>query len=95
MNPSVSTPTPTPTPTPTWPCSGCAEQVSLEAPACPRCGTAFLAPVRSAQVTAGGPRLLRELLGMSRGARVGLAAGIALVLAAAVIGLLSLAGTLA
>lgn len=83
------------TPTPTWPCSGCAEQVSLEAPVCPRCGTAFLAPVRSAPLAAGRPRLLRDLLGMSRGARVALAAGAAVVLAATLIGLLSLVGTLA
>jgi predicted lipid-binding transport protein (Tim44 family) len=58
---------------PTWPCSGCSEQVSLEAMACPRCTTAFMGGVNP-NVSLKVP-VVGELVGMSGAAKFGVMAG--------------------
>jgi hypothetical protein len=57
----------------TWPCSSCSELVSLEAMACPCCGTAFMGGV-NANVSLKVP-VVGELVGMSGAAKFGVMAG--------------------
>ena len=61
-----------------WPCRACGEQVSLDRPACPACGTAFLD--LGAETATFELPLVGELLAMSRGRRAALGGGAAVAL---------------
>lgn len=93
--PVLSAPVPTATAVieqgpPSWPCSGCSEQVSFEATVCPRCGTEFMGGVNpnvSLKVPGVG-----DLVGMSAGAKFGVMAGGAAVLATVLVLILMVLG---
>jgi hypothetical protein len=74
-----------------WPCSGCGAVTAVELDACAACGTGFLAGLRRDEA----PLLVLPGVGdvtrLSRGQRLGLAAGVVLlvVLLVALLGLLT------
>lgn len=75
---------------PTWPCTTCGAANAITLPACASCGAGFLSRLRETE----GPLLELPVVGdlgaMSRGQRLGLAAGVVLAVIAlvAVLGLL-------
>ena len=73
----------------TWPCARCQAEVALELHACPDCGSAFLAGSGADGLDLGLP-YGADLLAMSRGRRLALAGGAALVLTVLLTGLMSL-----
>lgn len=86
-----SAPAPGERPDPTWPCATCGVVNALTLSACAGCGAGFLSGLRASE----GPLLELPVVGdlgaLSRGQRLGLAAGVVLAVIAlvAVLGLLS------
>ena len=73
-----------PPPTASWPCASCGAANALSDSACSACGAGFLAGLRESE----GPLLVLPVVGelgaLSRGQRLGLAAGVVLVVIAVV-----------
>jgi ribosomal protein L40E len=65
--------------TPTWPCTRCGAKVSLDLDACPECGAGFLAGAASSTVSMKLP-VVGDVSRMSKGQRLMMAAGFAVVL---------------
>jgi hypothetical protein len=75
----------------TMPCPACETQVRLLVSNCPVCGTDMLASLRGPDPSHRN-QLVREILGMSRGARLTVAGAIAVLLLVTIFGLTSILG---
>jgi hypothetical protein len=64
---------------PTWPCTRCGAKVSFDLDACPDCGAGFLAGAASSAISVKLP-VVGDLSRMSKGQRLMMAAGFAVVL---------------